>query len=82
MITTNVTHGRPYRLPLADETSRLFYKPTELGEYFQAVVLDALLAASQPYAPRSSLTRSRSEKRRSSSANCLVPIFQWSLARA
>lgn len=54
MITTNVTHGRPYRLPLVDETSRLFYKPEELNDYFPKVVLDALLAASLPYARRSS----------------------------
>lgn len=52
VITTNVTHGRPYRLPLADETSRLFYNPEELKEYFPKVVLDALIAASRPYAPR------------------------------
>lgn len=52
VITTNVTHGRPYRLPMADATSRLFYKPTELKDYFPKVVLDALVAASRPYAPR------------------------------
>ena len=51
-ITTNVTHGRPYRLPLADETSRLFYKPEELKDYFPEDVLDALRAASKPYAPQ------------------------------
>lgn len=52
-ITTNVTHGRPYRLPLDDEASRLFYKPLELKDYFPKSVLDALMAASRPYAPRS-----------------------------
>ena len=52
VITTNVTHGRPYRLPLADQTSRLFFKLEELKDYFPASVLAALKDASEPYAPR------------------------------
>jgi predicted acylesterase/phospholipase RssA len=52
MITTNVTHGRPYRLPLNDKTSRLFYKRAELEGYFPQRVLDALDKASRPYQPR------------------------------
>ena len=52
VITTNVTHGRPYRLPLADQTSRLFFKLEELKDYFPASVLAALKDASDPYAPR------------------------------
>jgi predicted acylesterase/phospholipase RssA len=51
MITTNVTHGRPYRLPLADRTSRLFFRPAELAGYFPDAVLRALTAAARPYAP-------------------------------
>lgn len=51
MITTNVTHGRPYRLPLNDTTSRLFYKREELKDYFPARVLDTLDDRSKPYAP-------------------------------
>ena len=54
VITTNVTHGRPYRLPLADETSRLFFRPEELTDYFPPVVLDALVKASCTYSSRSS----------------------------
>ena len=52
VITTNVTHGRPYRLPLADQTSRLFFKLEELKDYFPESVLTALKDASDPYAPR------------------------------
>jgi predicted acylesterase/phospholipase RssA len=52
VITTNVTHGRPYRLPLQDATSRLFFRREELEGYFPPAVLDALEAASPPYAPR------------------------------
>ena len=52
MITTNVTHGRPYRLPMSDETSRLFYKRDELTDYFPPVVCDALFVVSRPYAPK------------------------------
>jgi len=51
MLTTNVTHTRPYRLPLGDQTSRLFYKRDELKGYFPTVVLDALEKASRPYVP-------------------------------
>lgn len=53
MITTNVTHGRPYRLPMIDETSRLFYRPEDLVAYFPPLILQALVDASVPYAPRS-----------------------------
>lgn len=53
MITTNVTHGRPYRLPLADKTSRLYFKRDEIEGYFPPCVLDALVASARPYAPRS-----------------------------
>ena len=50
MITSNVTHGRPYRLPLADETSRLFFKPDDLRPYLPPQVLAALEKAAKPYA--------------------------------
>jgi hypothetical protein len=52
VITTNVTHGRPYRLPLADQTSRLFFKLDELKDFFPASVLAALKDAANPYAPQ------------------------------
>jgi predicted acylesterase/phospholipase RssA len=52
VLTTNVTHGRPYRLPFADPSSRLFYKPEELKDYFPASVLQALVAKSRPYERR------------------------------
>jgi hypothetical protein len=51
MITTNVTHGRPYRLPLADRTSRLFFQRDDLTGYFPDAVLEALTAAARPYTP-------------------------------
>lgn len=51
MITTNMTFGRPMRLPLDDRTSRLFFRRAELQHYFPAGVLDALVRASKPYAP-------------------------------
>jgi predicted acylesterase/phospholipase RssA len=53
VLTTNVTHGRPYRLPLTDRASRLFFKPEELKDYFPAAVLNALVAKSRPYQRRS-----------------------------
>jgi hypothetical protein len=51
MITTNVTHGRPYRLPLEDAASRLFFRRKDLEDYLPARVLKALVDAAQPYAP-------------------------------
>ncbi|MBI5279727.1 MAG: patatin-like phospholipase family protein [Burkholderiales bacterium] len=50
-ITTNVTLGRPYRLPLTDRRSRLYFKRKELEDYFPKVVLDALVRAARPYPP-------------------------------
>ena len=51
VLTTNVTHGRPYRLPMVDNTSRLFFLPEELKDYFPPCVLRALVESSKPYAP-------------------------------
>lgn len=51
MITTNVTHGRPYGLPLRDRTSRLFFRPEELAGYFPEEVIKAMKDVSLPYAP-------------------------------
>lgn len=53
MVTTNVTHRRPYRLPLRDREARLFYRPEDWHEFFPKAVMDALQAASSPYAPTS-----------------------------
>jgi Patatin-like phospholipase len=36
-ITTNLTHGRPHRLPY--DTTRLYFKPAELREYFPGWVV-------------------------------------------
>ncbi len=52
MVTTSVTHGRPYRLPLLDETSRLYFKPEDMRRYFPDVVWKALEANAKPYVPR------------------------------
>lgn len=49
MVTTNLTHGRPYALPVEDETSRLFFRKADLAPYFPPAVLDYLVDHSQPY---------------------------------
>ncbi len=51
MITTNLTHGRPYDLPLGDETSRIFYKEEDLRPYFPEAVLRHLRDHSRGYVP-------------------------------
>ncbi len=53
MITTNVTHGRPYRLPLEDTTSALYYRPEELKKFFPPAVMQALARVARPYQPKS-----------------------------
>jgi predicted acylesterase/phospholipase RssA len=53
LITTNVTHGRPYRLPLFDKASCLYYKPTELEGYLPPDVLKAMVALSRRYEKKS-----------------------------
>lgn len=53
MFASNVTHGRPVRLPLADPVTRLFYRRDEWDAFFPSYVMDALDHASNPYAPAS-----------------------------
>lgn len=50
VMTTNLTHGRPYRLPA--ETRRFFFSPAEWRRLFPADVVDALIAAAPPRRPR------------------------------
>lgn len=54
MVTTNVTHGRPYRLPLADPDARLFFRREEWEGFLPTRVLAALWNASEPYRRKSS----------------------------
>jgi predicted acylesterase/phospholipase RssA len=49
VFTTNLTHGRPYHLPMDDASSRLFFKARELEKYFPAEVVQHMVKNSQPY---------------------------------
>ncbi|KNZ30969.1 MAG: hypothetical protein AD742_19455 [Methylibium sp. NZG] len=53
MFTSNVTLGRPVRLPLNDGNTRLYYDPESWTGFFQPTVMQALEKASSPYRPRS-----------------------------
>ena len=53
MFASNVTLGRPVRLPLNDPNTRLFYHPEEWKRYFPDYLLLELEKASRPYAPAS-----------------------------
>ena len=53
MVTTNLSHGRPYRLPLVDTTSRLYFKESDLQPYFPDAVMRELMRDPEPYVPRS-----------------------------
>lgn len=52
MFASNITLGRPIRLPLND-TTRLYYLPDEWRAIFPPAVMAALVAASPPYVPGS-----------------------------
>jgi predicted acylesterase/phospholipase RssA len=51
MITTNVTLGRPFSLPLRDETCRLFFRRRDFDNFFSPGVMAALMEAAKPYLP-------------------------------
>lgn len=53
MFASNVTLGRPVRLPLNDPNTRLFYLPKEWERYFPDYLMRELEKASRPYAPAS-----------------------------
>lgn len=53
MITTNVTHGRPYRLPLQDETDRVYFRREDMERFFPERVVAAMAKAARPYVPAS-----------------------------
>lgn len=52
MFSTNLTLGRPVRWPLLDRNTRLFFLTAEWERLFPPTLLNALVAASQPYAPQ------------------------------
>lgn len=51
MVTTNVTHGRPYRLPAMDRDARLFFNPKVWEGFFPPPVMAALRRNATPYRP-------------------------------
>ena len=53
MIATNVTHGRPYRLPQTDRDERLFFNPETWRKFFPDTVMHSLWESSDPYVPLS-----------------------------
>jgi len=53
MFASNITQGRPVRLPLNDANTRLYYHPKEWERYFPQYLMDALKKASRPYMPSS-----------------------------
>jgi predicted acylesterase/phospholipase RssA len=50
MLTTNLTHGRPYSLPFRENESRQFYfSPEEWKAFFPAAVIDHMQAHALPF---------------------------------
>ena len=52
MISTSLSHGRPYELPVTDPSIRLFFKVSELEDYFPESILQHLKDKALPYAKR------------------------------
>jgi predicted acylesterase/phospholipase RssA len=50
MITTNITHGRPYEFPLEEDAPPIFFKRSELRRFFPATVIGHLVRHSLTYA--------------------------------
>lgn len=65
MFASNVTQGRPIRLPLNDPNTQLYYLPEEWSLLFPDSIMAALEEASSPYVPLS---------RSDPPADCLVEI--------
>lgn len=55
VVSTNLTHARPYAFPLAAGENRLFFKPNEMADFFPKVVVDHLIKSSQEYQARNVL---------------------------
>ena len=52
VMTTNLTHGRPHRLPFAPEEAAIFYfSPDEWRDYFPEPVIDHLIKVSTGASP-------------------------------
>jgi hypothetical protein len=49
MITTNVTLGRPVRLPLQESSTRLFFQREQLAAFLPPEVMRGVMAVAQPY---------------------------------
>ena len=50
MMTTSVSHGRPYRFPFADDDQHLFFDATQLREWFPDNVVNHMVANARDYA--------------------------------
>ncbi len=48
MMTTNVTHGRPYRFPFKDDDQNLYFKKLELEKFFPPNVVEHMIQYSFP----------------------------------
>lgn len=68
-VTTNVTHGRPHRLPY--ETAGLYFDPAELREYFPDWVVDWMIA--RPYRPKKPHKKRKARRFRGKKGLHLLP---------
>lgn len=71
MITTNLTHGRPYRFPFA--TNIFYFDPAEFRKLFPARVVDHMIANPRPLTADTEQGRAQEAQRRKS-ALPLAPL--------
>jgi len=50
VMSTNVTHSRPYRFPSEDRDQALFFKPAELAAWFPPNVIEHMVRSAPDYA--------------------------------
>ncbi|MGN6183762.1 MAG: patatin-like phospholipase family protein [Thermoanaerobaculia bacterium] len=62
MMTTNLTHGRPYRLPF--DSRKFFFAPSEMRRLFPANVVDKMIASAEP----------QTRETKSSNGEVLIPF--------
>lgn len=82
MFTTNLSVGRPFILPLSDETCRLFYQPHELRKYLPAEVMEYIETQAEDYQPKSESDPSVEEMRSRNLALRELPGEKWPVVLA
>nr|WP_256210512.1 patatin-like phospholipase family protein [Nitrosospira multiformis] len=75
LVTTNLTHGRPYILPFDDQLARIFFRRDELEPFFPEYILNYLLENSKEYKPADGYPQGKKAIRELPAAKDLPVLF-------